>query len=70
MHTPCTPTIIRVFQEDEVWNNYAKWWEIPHDVLTRLHIATYLVDDDEKPRLFAAAVGEVRRRHPGAVLVY
>ena len=46
-------SLIRVFNDDEVWSQYARWWDVPRSKRLELYVTTYEVDaeDFDNPRV-------------------
>lgn len=67
---------VRVFKDDPIWEKYDRWFQLPPHELERLHIVTYIWDEnplDPGPMESAErkqCIEWVEKEHPGTMLVY
>jgi len=66
---------VYVFQESPVFDQYARWFQIPGYILDELYVTAYEIvnkDDpqDVGPWSVKAHLKELRDLHPSCVLIY
>lgn len=61
---------IKVFRDDPTWDTHRKWFMVPSWKLNELYVATYVRRGYGPPTEASTTVRDIRRLHPGCVLVY
>lgn len=61
---------VKVYRDHPAWSAYRKWFLIPYRLLRELYVGTYTRRGYGPTTEASSVVREIRRRHPGCVLVY
>lgn len=68
------PRSIHVYQDDPIWDQHARWFQVADADLSRLFVATFQVHPDSDDWIGDADMErharELRERFPAAVLIY